>query len=104
VLGYSLSLINTDYLLYTIVGFAFFFTLAIPLMNGQIEYKAASTTNMTTTGLTTSATTTYDYTPFDDSTSSFFGKFMAIIGVLGTSYVFYNWRLSRREDDGEKWE
>jgi hypothetical protein len=84
---------NPDTMLYSILGLAFLFTLSIPLMNGQVEYKTGSNITMTET----TASVSNIYSSFNDSISTFIGKFLAMLCILGTVMIIINMRVKYNE-------
>jgi hypothetical protein len=87
---------------YSIIGFIFIFFLSVFIfMPGNITYQTSSTLNLTYTSSTVSGSITDTYTNFDDSTSKWFGRWLAIISAVGLvmSLIEGSKAIRRKDDD-----
>jgi hypothetical protein len=87
---------------YSLIGFIFIFFLSVfVFMPGQITYYSSSDLNITVSGTSISGSITDNYSSFDDSTSKWFGRWLAIISVIGFVMSLMDVRsiMKRRRDD-----
>lgn len=93
----------TDIPVFQIVGFAFVFLLALPVLAGTLEYKTGKTSsfyytpgycadNCTIQATLLSSTEIDSYTAFNDTTSHLFGVYLAAAAVLGFTVAVANLR------------
>lgn len=94
-LGLSLVIITVGLFsknegVYAILGFAFLFYCGLILNNGMVEYPIGSSHNVTYSYLTNTTTVDFttetsvdSYSVFNDSYSSWFGRFLMIGSFLG---------------------
>lgn len=85
---------------FSIIGFIFIFFLSVfVFMPGNLTIPSGSNVNLTISGSSVTGTITDSYTDFNDTTSQWFGRWLAIISAIGLvlSLIEYT-RLLRRDD------
>lgn len=89
---------------YGFIGLAFLFILGTYLFTNNVEYETGSIVNTTysyngTQVLTQSTSINYVNTPFTGTNARYFGVLLSILGGVGMSLAFWNYRRSKRGDN-----
>lgn len=89
---------------YAFIGLAFLFILGTYLFTNNVEYETGSivSTNYTYNGtqvLSQSTTVTYVNTSFSGTNARWFGVLLSVLGGLGMSLAFWNYRRTKKGED-----
>jgi len=79
----------TDSIVCVVVGWGFLFIVNSPIINDGIEYHSGDTITL----IDDTATVIKNYETFDSK----IGFFMAVIGLFGSTYSFYEFKARGQE-------
>lgn len=87
---------NKSDMMYSIIGFTFLFVLGILLMTEGVTHVSGY--NITTVNSSLDVVTSVTE-PYSDSSTAWFGRFMAVGSFLGFALTFFEYRKGRKSDE-----